>query len=158
MTAVAEYPYDATIAYRPSVEDLGGDALENHATYPPAAGEPSAEAWDNFVRLHAAVARMLPSASITLNFAAGAPFIESLVTMGTGLIASDFTLTDNGAGSTTIAWVAGKLPAMARQPRAYVHTAALYGAALSLSAVSVRVTTYNAAGAGTDGQVTIDIY
>lgn len=159
MTAAATYPYDDNPPRLPSVEDLGGDAMIDDAGSPPGAGEPSAAAWNNFVRLLAASGRMLPTASIVVTFDAGAPVIESVVAMRTTIAAADFTLTDNGTGDTTIEWAATVLPSQSRRPKSYVcHTTPHVICASSPTGLSVQVETLTHAGVAADVPFTVDIF
>jgi hypothetical protein len=152
------YPYDAATAHRPSLEDLGGDAKINDATDPPDTADPQACEWNNFARLHAAFCRMMPTVSVTINFAAGAPFVETLVSMGTEIVAADLVITDNAAGDTTISWAAGVLPTMSREPTAHSHADSRIAIAWAPSALSARVTTRTDAGVLADAKVTVHIY
>jgi hypothetical protein len=156
--AIDYYPYDYATAHRPSLDDLGGDQKLEDTGAPPLAGDPRACEWNNFSRLHAAFARMLPAARVTVNFAAGAPFVETLLSMGTELAATDFTVTDNGTGDTTLTWAVGKLPSMSAQPTASCHVASRLASAWAPTGLSVRVATYDAGGIAQDSRVTVDIY
>lgn len=159
MTASAIYPYDDDPPRLPSVEDLGGDAMIDDPGSPPGAGEPSAAAWNNFVRLLAGAGRMLPTASITVYFPSGAPVIESVVAMRTTIAAADFTLTDNGTGDTTIEWAATVLPPQSRPPKAYVcDTFPRVIGAYAPTSLSVRVVTITDAAVASNTRFTVDIF
>jgi len=159
MSASTTYPYDDAVPTRPTVEDLGGDDKTDDENFPPGAGEPEAAAWDNFVRLHAGAARMLPTARIGIYYNAGAPTIGALVAMRTSIAATDFVVTDNGVGDTTISWAAGILPDQIQSPMAAVNgTTPDLIKASKPTALSVNVVTTDHAGGAVDAPFTVEIF
>ena len=158
MTAL-DYPYDDATPYRPSVDDLGGDAMIDDANEPPGAGEPQAATWNNFVRVHAGRERTGESVRVTINFdGGGAPFVESAVGMRTTLVPTDFSLTDNGVGDTTIEWAVTLLPPQTMLPCAFQHslTPGCIGATAP-TGISVRVVSTTHAGVADDIPFTVEI-
>ena len=153
MTATATYTYDDTLPHRPSVDELGGDQKLDDEANPPGVYEPEGAAWNNMVRLHAAMARMLPSAIVSLTFPAGVPTVSALATMGRLVVAADFTLTDLGAGATLVEWAAGLLPEMEREPCAFVHALGFEVAAAASGTRQILVLT-SVGGVGMDAPVT----
>jgi len=154
MTATATYTYDDTLPHRPSVDELGGDQKLDDEANPPGVYEPEGAAWNNMVRLHAAMARMLPSAIVSLAFPAGVPTVSALATMGRLVVAADFALTDVGNGVTRIEWSAGLLPDMEREPCAFVHAQGFEVGAAATGTREVTVHT-TAGGIGADAPVTV---
>jgi hypothetical protein len=99
---------------RPTIEDLGGEAKENDAKFPPnPVTQPTAEDWNEKVRMLAAAWRTVPVAVIPVTFVAGVPTIGDVQCGNPALVAGDFTPTDHGGtgGDTTIAWAADTFPA-----------------------------------------------
>ena len=151
------YPYDATAPHRPSLDDLGGDEKLDDGTSGP--GDPRGAEWNNFARLHAAAARMLPIARLTIYFDGGGnPVIEAATSMRTTVAPGDFVITDNGVGDVTISWAAGLLPPVTHRPCGYAH--GVHGVNVNAtrpSALSVRVYVANL-GAPADAPFTVDIF
>jgi hypothetical protein len=158
MAAIDYYPHDAAAPQRISVEDLGGDQKINETGYTPGVDEPGANEWNNLVRMASALDKMTPLAIITTDGAAS-PAIVAVKSKRTSIAASDFTVTDNGAGDITIEWEEGTLAPQTMEPRAYVHGATPHiVSATAPTALSVRVYTTTQAGAAADVPVTVEIW
>jgi len=158
MAAIDYYPHDADAPQRISIEDLGGDQKINETGYTPGVDEPGANEWNNLVRMAAALDKMTPLAIITLDGAAS-PAIVAVKSKRTTIAAANFTVTDNDAGDTTIAWADGILAPQTMQPRGYVHSATPHlVSATAPTALSVRVYTTTHAGAAADVPVTVEIW
>lgn len=143
MTAPSYFVFDGdpdngVVPRIPSVDDLGGGEFEDDAEYPPDPQIfPSALDENQQERVLAALARTATVLNVYVTFPSGTPIVSGFETVGTLLESSDITLTDNGAGDTTISWPANKLPPREVGPtltlnadveidraRAYVVTAA----------------------------------
>lgn len=158
MAAIDYYPHDADAPQRISIEDLGGDQKRNETGYTPGVHEPGADEWNNLVRMCSALDKMTPLAMITLDGAAS-PAIIAVKSKRTTIAASDFTVTDNGVGDTTIGWADGLLAPQTLEPRGYVHgTTPHVVSATAPTALSVRVVTTTHAGAAADVPVTVEIW
>lgn len=157
-TAPAEFVYDHSDgARRPSEDDV--DPYLVNVTPAPLPGQPYAEQLNQWARCVAAFARISPTAIITIDHAAGVPYVDRLSACSEVLVIGDLTVVDNGAGDTTITWVAGALPTSVASPDASVVTD---GAWLQPTAVAVtngvRVKTRADGGALTDVRTTVRIY
>lgn len=158
MAAINYYPHDADAPQRISTEDLGGDQKINETGYAPGVDEPGADEWNNLVRMCSALDKMTPLAIVTLDGAAS-PAITAVKAKRTTIAAADFTVTDNGAGDTTIEWAAALLAPQTMEPRGYVHgTTPHVVCASAPTALSVRVVTTTHAGAAADVPVTVEIW
>jgi hypothetical protein len=158
--------YDADPPHRPALSELGGGAKENVAKRPPdPVKHPTAEDFNQMSKQHEAANRVLPLARLFVRITAGTPSVFAVQALGSNVVVGDFTVTDNAAGDTTIAWTTGtggKLPAAVGvggltvtsdvaidEARAFLTT--------SGSNPAVRVKTKNG-GTGTDTNFTVDIY
>ncbi len=96
---------------RPSVADMGGAAYEDDATYAPEPDVmPMAEDANQVVKVVEGLTRTGAAVWMSVAFSTGTPTIHGMACLGTLLQASDFTLTDNADGDTSITWTATKLP------------------------------------------------
>ncbi len=117
MTAAETYTYDDVPPRRPSLDDLGGADYENDPLAPPDHRTmPNAEATNEGARSLAGLNRVSPVAVLHVTFPAGAPAIQSVRGARTSIAPSDFTVTDNGVGDTSITWSANLLPASTMPP------------------------------------------
>lgn len=118
----SEYTFDLTPARRPSLDDLGGAAKQDHARFPPnPVTMPTAQNWNQFARFMEGAGKLLPFCIIHVSFAAGVPFIVSVRSMRSSLVVGSFPApTDNGDGDTTIDYSAipTAFPPSNRPPRA----------------------------------------
>lgn len=146
--------------HRPSLDNLGGDRKLNDTAHPPDQDGPSAEEWNERTRLVHMMAGICPVIAVTIEFDAGTPYVTKFWAANDTLMAESLTLTDGGAGDTTIEWPAGTLPASALDPMLTINDADLdRGKALLDEALrSVQVLTFDAAGDPTDGRFTLMIY
>lgn len=150
-------------ATRPSLEDMGGARFEDDTTNPPP-HDGVKFLYDDLLnqlqRQVAAMGRLIPSARITIAYSGGTPSIAKLVTMASNLVAADFTITDNATGDTTIAWAAGKLPAVESDPSVAILRGSASGVLVAEltapTATSVRVKTLDD-GVAADLRFTVDI-
>lgn len=98
-------------AHRPTISEVGKALL---VSKDPAPRETGTHLHPDFLnqwqKLLVAYGRVAPSAILTIDFSAGAPFIDKLQTLSDVLTAADFALTDDGAGVTRIQWTSTKLP------------------------------------------------
>lgn len=115
MSASTTYTFEGTAenpARRPSLDDIGGDELEEHPQFPPnkSGKMPYADQLNERARQIRGAAGTGAFCTLHVRFAAGAPTIESVQARNSALSAGDFTLTDNADGDTTIEWLSYKLP------------------------------------------------
>ncbi len=104
-------------ARRPSLDDIGGDSLEERAPYPPKDGtKPYADQLNERARQIRGAAATIPAAVVYVRFNAGAPIVDDVITVDSNLTTSDFDVIDNGAGDTTIEWRTYLLPPMSVRP------------------------------------------
>lgn len=162
MAAEATRTWDIDPARRPSLDDVGGAQLVDKAgKEPPQDGtHPYANMLNQGQHQQHAAALMIPSVRLTIDFSAGAPFVLTMMSPSTTLLSSDFTLTDNATGDTTITWTAGKLPTMQCDPIGSVNadtTSACSFTARRVTATSIRVRVL-VAGALSDSRFTVEIY
>lgn len=172
MAAAKRFTFDPVIvdgavttpAARPSVEDVGGARFADPPKNPPS-HDGTLYIYDDLLnqlqKQVAAMARMVPSARLTIAFSAGAPFISKLETMSSILLAADFTITDNSPGDTTISWAAGKLPPVGCDPMFSLNKGALSGVLVAELSVptptSVRLRTLDD-GVAADIRFTVAIH
>jgi hypothetical protein len=156
-------------ARRPSLNDVGGcELVEDAIMVPPTNGTQlyklMLEQWQ---RQLYAVAKTIPSATITLDFSAGTPFIDKLMAPGTlhvpSGVGATFLLTDNANGDTTITWASWRLPPFEAAPTGTVNDLVITSPTVQVDVVAaaagfsaVRVKTKDA-GTLRDLRVTIEI-
>lgn len=103
--------YDQAVAARPTINDLGGGAYQNDPQHPPnPATHPTAEMFNQATKQIVALTGVSPTLKIQVEFPGGVPTITQLIAMGTLVKITDFTVTPNGAGDTSITLTAGKIP------------------------------------------------
>lgn len=110
------FVYDGDVGVprrRPSTDDVGGYLKEDDQEYPP---DPvtmmTADDMNQWTRLLAGYAKVLPVAVISVTFAAGVPSIAYFNSIASDLLAGDITVTDNNDGDTSLTWTAGKFPTL----------------------------------------------
>lgn len=147
-------------ARRPTIADLGGADFLDDDDYPPPrdGSEPYATEYNQSKKQVRAVASVSPSAILTIDFAAGVPFIDKLMAPSSVLTAADFTLIDDGVGQTRIQWAAGTLPEIVCDPIA--STSAPSGVHTVNASVSgpTEITILTFTGGYADVRFTIAIY
>lgn len=154
MAAVGENPFALASPRRPSTDDVDPTLVNDDGTTGYiAAGFPYADQINTALILAKVLAGMGAVASIEVHFAAGVPSIYAVQALDDTLVAGDFTVTDNGAGDTTITWAADTFPIAAASPTAQIVDTA-HGSWLaptcSSPANGVRVKTRADGGALTD--------
>lgn len=136
--------------YRPGVVDMGGTDKENDAKYVPSPNDPDATEWNQMVGLLAALGMVAPAALIDVRFSGGTPSIFAIYALNEDIIAGDFTVTDVGTGITTLLCPATKL----MDPRYGAGFCQATGnnraTAYRSTTQTLRIETYNAAGAAAD--------
>lgn len=146
MSAPATLVFDTLAAdggaRRPAIADVGGAILEDHATKPPPKNGTHLykDMCNQWQLVMAALGRMIPTAKLTVDFSAGAPFIDKIQTASAQLVAGDFTIADDGVGVTRIQWTSTKLPAPTCRPELTLHGAGTHCGSVTLA--------LNTAGAG----------
>lgn len=154
-------------ARRPSLDDVGSAILEDKAgtKAPPQDGKHLYKNMCNqWQLLLAALGRTAHPVIITVGFSGGTPFIDKIQAAGTNVVSADFTLVDNGVGSTSIQWTGTTLPAPTCDPLLSLSSVGVHcgGAILTLNAtpgvhdITVR-TTVGATGAAADVRFTVAI-
>lgn len=160
MPAADTLTYDIVPPRRPSLTDVGDAALEDNAARPPIPPKmPYADQLNQWALQVQRFGAIVPIALLTVRFVAGAPVLDSFSCLPTALITSDFTLTDNAAGDTTITWPVGAFPTPIVKPMVTLteDVAALAPIALTVTN-GVHVKTRNAASALTDIGFTVAVY
>ena len=129
MAAANELTWDTAAedggARRPSLEDLGGAALEDDENDPPPdTGEMHYALMDNQVIKQAqATAKVAPGAIVSVTFSGSTPSITKAKGPGGAIATTTFTPTDNGVGDTSITHAAGALPPQDCEPEGTVNGA-----------------------------------
>ena len=158
MAAAETLTWDLATPRRPSLDDVGGAGLIDHATRPPIAVRMiTADAGNQWQEQIQRLAGMVPVASFSVRFSAGTPSIYKFVAMPTAPITGTFTVTDNGPGDTTISWPAGTFPTSALEPKA-----SLNGGSGVLAPVATMVTNgvqvVTSDGLPVDAAFTVDVF
>jgi len=146
---------------RPTEDDFGGAAKENDAQFPPnALTMPTAEEWNEKVRMLAAAWRVTPVAVVPVTFIAGAPTVGTPQCGNPALTSATFTPTDVGPGETTIAWPAGTFPSATVPPKAFIDAVAgIWFAPIVVPGVdSVTIKTYDSTSTPGDADFTLFIF
>lgn len=147
-------------ARRPTLNDLGGADFQDDEDYPPPrdGSEPYADEYNATKRTAAAVARVVPNAIVTVDFAAGTPFIDKLMTASAELVSGDFVLVDTGTGETKITWTTGALPEIVCDPMVSTNGGGdNYADAVVVAPNEIAIFTF-AAGVAADVRFTVAIY
>lgn len=157
-TLTWEIPVGDGGARRPTLADLGGADFLDDEDYPPPrdGSEPYATEYNQSKKQVRAVASVAPSAILTIGFNAGTPFLDRLMTPSSTVVPSDFTVTDDGPGLTTISWPVGILPPTTCDPMVTPNQNGTASAEVT-STNEVLVRTLSA-GSPTDLRFTIAIY
>lgn len=158
--------WDQSTPHRPAITELGGGEKQNDARRPPnPSRHATAEDFNQLSKQAEAAGRTIPLARLFVTFSGGTPSVAAVQAPGSSVVAGDFTVTDNAAGDTTLAWTTGtggKLPAAVGvggltinsdvaidEQRAFLTT--------SGGNPAVRVKTKNG-GVATDANFTVEIY
>lgn len=120
MAASSTLSWDQTVPRRPTIDDLGGGAKENHPTKPPnPVTMATAEDYNQATKQIAAQGRVCPMARVFVTFTAGVPAVSSVQAPGTNVVTGTFTVVDNGVGDTTLWWLATVIPAVGGGAKAF---------------------------------------
>lgn len=159
MTVSATSTFEQTPPLRPGESDVLTGVKSNGTPTVPT-HIPSAEEFMQMARLLVAAMRMVPIARISVEFTAGTPAIQSFVSIRGDATAADFTLTDNGAGDTSITVAAGRYTAGNTKATASLNDAVGGNPAPSVESITngVRVRTKNSLGVATDVAFTVEIF
>jgi hypothetical protein len=107
---------------RPSLHDLGGDEMVDDDPAPKKFEQPTA-AWGNGInRTVAGLARVVGTVDIWVEFVSGSPQIINTSAMGTLVNTTSFTPTLTSPGVVEIAWIAGTLPPVEREPKSWLNS------------------------------------
>lgn len=159
MTAPNDLTWDLDIPRRPSLDDVGGAALEDDAKKPPIPPKmPYAAQLNQWAMQIERLSAVTPVAVFTVTFSAGTPTVNSFQCMRTGMLTSDFTVTDNGNGDTTITWAANTFPTPTAQPSVSINEDLLAIPRAFTVSNGVRVKTANAAGTLIDAGFTVLVF
>src|SRR5262245_60676525 len=119
MTAPDDLTWDISPPRRPSLDDCGGASIQDHAQFPPdRTTMPYAAQLNQWAKQIARMGGMVPAAKFSVTFSGGTPSISQFACMPTAPEIGDFTVTDNGAGDTTITWASGTFPTSTLSPEA----------------------------------------
>jgi hypothetical protein len=160
MAAPAQLTWDITPPRRPSLGDVGGATLQDHASKPPdKATMPYPDQLNQWAKQIERLAACSPVAVISVQFTAGVPSVELFTAMRTTLTIGDFTVDDNGNGDTTITWPANTFPPPVARPSVTVNEFHPFlTPTVANVANGVRVKTYDNAGVATDVNFTVTVY
>lgn len=145
---------------RPTNEDFGGTGKLNDAKYPPnPVTQPTAEDWNEFVRMIAAAWRVNPIALIPVTFSGGTPTIGTPSCGNPDLVAGSFSKTDHGPGDTTISWAANTFPSSIVPPMAFITSSGIWFQPDPQPVSNgVRVKTYDSTSTLTDANFVLVIF
>jgi hypothetical protein len=117
MTVSNTLTWDQNPPIRPGLPDItGGTKTNRPGKVPDPTTQPCAEEDNQRAAQIAGIARVVPMARVCVTISGGVPTITSVQAPGTNVAAGSFIVTDNGAGDTTVSWVATVLPAVAGFP------------------------------------------
>ena len=149
--------YQQTPPIRPGIADIRDGVKSNStATVPP--HMPNAAEHNQTAGLLEAHGQVVPMFVMSVEFSAGAPVAHSLGCARTDKVVGDFTLTDNGAGDTSITVAASTFPAAKTKPMASLNGTAAGFIAADPATNGVRVRTWNSAGVATDLPFTVSFF
>jgi hypothetical protein len=97
---------------RPSLDDVGGGNYANDTEHPPDPGDPNAHDVNQMAKQVVALAALGAAAAIHVTFSGGTPSIASVQCARADVVPASFSVTDNGAGDTSITHTGGLLPAV----------------------------------------------
>lgn len=145
---------------RPSLEAMGEASLVDDADFAPVAPTmPTSAMLNQWQRQLAAQGKVVPALIVSVRFSGGTPSVYKFSTPGSNMELADLTITDNGDGDTTIAWPTNTLPASVAEPMAAINgTSSGMISVETVSALSVRVRTWNAAGSAADRAFTVHVF
>ena len=160
MTAPAQLTWDIDPPRRPSLGDVGGATLQDHASKPPSkATMPYADQLNQWAKQIERLAALTPVAIFSVEFSGGKPSITQFTAMRTTLSIGDFTVDDNGDGDTTISWPANSFPSPAVKPMAALNEDGHWLAPIAFGVSNgVRVLTYSSGSTATDANFTVQVY
>lgn len=101
--------YDQAVWHRPGIDELGGGAFENATMPADPRRSPGSKAFNQLTRQIVAQAKLSASVRLQVEFVGGAPQITALAGLASFLEPSDFHITDNGSGDTSLTidgWIA----------------------------------------------------
>lgn len=159
MAAAVQLTWDITPPRRPSLDDVGGATLADHAAAPPSkATMPYADQLNQWAKQIERLAALSGAFGLSVTFSGGgAPSVAQYTAMRTTTVNADFTVTDNGTGDTTIAWPASTFPTSVLGPLGSLNDGVVGGGvtvALA-SATSIRVKTWTGASTAADRPFTV---
>lgn len=130
MATPLDLTFDLVPPRRPGISDVGGAQKEDDLNYPPDPVRMLTGADENQgEKLTVAYGKVVANAKVTVHFSGSTPSVAQASGCGSAVVPSLFTVTDNGAGDTTISWPAGTFPAAIAD-----HTARLTGATVGMIA------------------------
>lgn len=150
---------DVTTPRRPSEGDMLNGAKTNVTPVVPP-HMPAAEEYMQMARTIVALADMVPLAIIAIQFSAGTPSVHSFISVRSDLLLGDITLTDHGAGDTSVTLPAAKFPSSAMRPQVSLNAAVGTHRAPSAEPIAngARVRTTDGSGAATDIPFVLSLY
>lgn len=160
MSAPATLTWDIDPPRRPSIGDVGGATLQDHASKPPSkATMPYADQLNQWAKQIERLAACIPAAIFTVHFTGGVPAIKLFTAMRTTAVIGDFTVTDNGDGDTSITWPANTFPPAVAYPMVAMNSDGHWLAPVALPISNgVQVKTYDSGAGAMDGDFTVAVY
>lgn len=149
--------FKQTPPIRPGIADIrDGEKANETGTVPP--DMPNASEHNQSALLLEAYGQVAPLFVMSIEFSAGAPLVHSLGCIRTDKVSGDFTLTDNGAGDTSITFAAGTFPSAKAKPVAGLNGSAAGFVVADPISNGVRVRTFNSAAAAADLPFTVEFF
>ena len=126
---------------RPSLEAMGEAALVDDADFAP-------------------VSPTMPTSAMLNQWQEQlAPSVYKFSAPSGNLVLGSLTITDNGDGDTTVAWPTNMLPVSVAEPMGTINgTSSGMISVETVSALSVRVRTWNASGVAADRAFTVHVF
>ena len=145
---------------RPSLEAMGEASLVDDEDFLPVAPTmPTSAMLNQWQRQLAAQGKVVPALIVSVRFSAGTPSVYKFSAPSGNLVLGSLTITDNGDGDTTVAWPTNMLPVSVAEPMGTINgTSSGMISVETVSALSVRVRTWNASGVAADRAFTVHVF
>ncbi|MEJ7728226.1 MAG: hypothetical protein WKG00_03340 [Polyangiaceae bacterium] len=150
-------------AQRTDLAAIGGDTVEEEAPFPDPIGDWTAKKANAYARELAAHARVVPMATVCVEYSGGTPVVVTAVGPGAHVVGGLFTPTDHGDGDVTLTWPEGALPVPVARPKPYLNgdtVGMICAQYVAVSGVmrSVRVRAKNGANTAANLPFTVDLH
>lgn len=156
--APAQLTWDITPPRRPSLADVGGATLADHAAKPPNKETmPYADELNQWAKQIERLATMIGSFGVSVTFGGSGPVVSQYTAMRTTVLNATFTVVPNGTGDTTISWPVNTFPTSVLGPMHALNDGVVGGGITSAltGAESIRVKTWTGAATPADRPFTV---